>query len=112
MSGTLPAGFETLEPFAVIWAADTAQARADLRSEQTADARQAFYDAMTLQLHAALDRLDQTPLAAHDDAEARLMRLALSYAHIGMAIEVQGPDEAKHATSRWRLPITRAPADA
>jgi hypothetical protein len=112
MSALLPAGFEALESFVDPWAGASAPMRDELRTFQDAAARQAFHDAMTPLLVPALDRLDQTALAEHDAAETRLMQLTLSYAHVAMAIEVQGPDEEKHGRSRQRLPISRAPADA
>ncbi len=109
---SLPAGFEALKPFVTTWAADSAAARDGLRTFQSIEARQAFYDAMNPLLVAALDRLDTVPLAEQDDGEKALMRLTLSYAHVALAVEVQGPDEAKHSINRQRLPISRAPADS
>lgn len=108
---SLPAGFEALEPFVATWAADSAAARDGLRTQQTGEARQAFYDAMNPLLVPALDRLDTVPLAEHDAGEKDLMLLTLSYAHVALAVEVQGPDETKHGINRQRLPISRAPAD-
>jgi hypothetical protein len=109
---TLPAGFEALEPFVPTWATHSAAARDGLRTHQSAEARQAFYDTMNPLLIPALDRLDAVPLAEHDIAEKNLMLLTLSFAHVALAVEVQGPDEAKHGINRQRLPISRAPADA
>jgi hypothetical protein len=109
---TLPAGFEALEPFVIPWAAASAAARDGLRSNQTAEARQAFYDAINPLLIAALDRLDSVPLSEHDAGEKALGLLTLSFAHVALAIEVQGPDEARHAINRQRLPILRTPADS
>jgi hypothetical protein len=108
---TLPTGFEALAQFVTMWAVDSAAARDGLRTHQSPEARQQYYDAMNPLLMSALDRLDSVPLARHDAAEKTLMRLILSYAHIALAIEVQGPDEARHAINRPRLPISRAPAD-
>lgn len=108
---SLPVGFEALEPFVATWAANSAAARDGLRTNQSADARQAFYDAMNPLLIPALDRLDRVPLAEHDASERTLGLLTLSFAHVALAVEVQGPDEAKHAINRQRLPISRAPAD-
>jgi hypothetical protein len=108
---SLPAGFEMLEPFVVPWATGSASARDGLRTFQSAESRQTFYDAMKPLLVPALDRLDTVPLAAHDVAENLLMLLTLSYAHVALAVEVQGPDETKHGINRLRLPISRAPAD-
>lgn len=109
---TLPPEFAALKPFVATWAVADAAARDGLRTHQSAAARQAFYDAMSPLIGAALDRLDDTPLANHNAAESALMRLALSYAHVALAVEVQGSDEARHAASRRRLPISRATADA
>jgi hypothetical protein len=109
---SLPNGFETLEPFVIPWAADTAAARDGLRTFQSAEARQAFYDAMNPLLFTALELLDTVPLGEHHAAEKRLMLLTLSYAHVALAVEVQGPDEGKHGINRQRLPISRAPADS
>ena len=108
---TLPRGFEALEPFITVWAKASAGERDGLRTTQSAEARQSYYDAMNPLIGHALDRLDTKSLAEHDAAERQLMQLTLTYAHIATAVEVQGPDEAKHATGRSRLPITRATAD-
>ena len=106
----LPAEFAVLEPFAD-WAGTTATARDLLRSDTTPEERRAFYDAMTPHIDAALTHLDATPLPEHEATQTALMRLCLTYAHIAQAIEVQGPDEVKHAINRRRLPIIVAPAD-
>ncbi len=108
---TLPAGFEALTPFVEIWAVDGTADRAALRGSSTADQRQAFYDAMAPLLEKALDHLDATPLGEHDAAQQSLMNLTLSFAHVALAIEVQGPDEATHTLNRDAMVMTRAPAD-
>ncbi|WP_340589096.1 hypothetical protein [Erythrobacter alti] len=107
----LPEGFAALEHFVSDWSLGTALERDAQRGAKSADQRQQFYDAFTPRLGEALARLDQTPLNQHDEAETKLMRMALSYAHVAQAIEVQGPDEDRHARSRKRLLITSAPAD-
>ncbi len=109
---SLPQGFEALGPFVDTWAVEGAHNRDGLRMHQSAEARQAFYDAMQPLLLPALDRLDETPLDRHDAGEKALMLLTLSYAHVALAVEVQGPDEAKHAANRQHLHITQATADA
>jgi hypothetical protein len=107
----LPVGFKALEPFVVIWAKDSAAQRDGLRTHQSPEARQAFYDAMNPLIVPALNYLDIKCFAEHDSAEQQLMLLALSYAHVALAIEVQGTDEAKHGINRQRVPISFAPAD-
>jgi hypothetical protein len=108
---TLPVGFEALEPFVAIWAKDRAAGRDGLRTHQSAEARQAFYDVMNPLIMPTLDHLDSKSFAEHDAAEKQLMLLALSYAHVALAIEVQGADETKHGINRKRVPISFAPAD-
>lgn len=108
---TLPSGFEALQPLVAIWARHSAAERDGLRCNQSKEAKQAFYDAMSPQIVPALDHLDTKQFAQFDTADTNLMLLALAYAHVAQAVEVQGPDEAKHSISRQRLPITRAPAD-
>ena len=46
------------------------------------------------------------------EAEQRLMNLTLSFAHIALAVEIQGPDEEKHAKLRAHMKIVRSTADA
>jgi hypothetical protein len=106
----LTAEFTALAPFSD-WAGMDAAARDQLRTNTTPEQRQKFYNAMTPNIGAVLAHLDAMPLAEHDAAQTMLMRMCLTYAHIAQAIEVQGPDEAKHAINRRRLPILACPAD-
>ncbi|MCB2076655.1 MAG: hypothetical protein KDE55_03045 [Novosphingobium sp.] len=112
MTATLPAGFESLEPFADRFAIEGTAARAQLRSDTTPEERQAFYDAASDLVGPALDMLDEKPLGDLDAAERRLLAMCLSFAHIALAVEIQGPDEARHAQMRAHMRITRSPADA
>jgi hypothetical protein len=115
MSGAaslLPPGFEQLAPFVDSWSLAGAALRAQRRLESSEAERVAFYHAAKDALPAALAHLDQKPLAQFDARETRLMNLVLSFAHIALAVEVQGDDEAKHAQLRKHLRITRAIADA
>lgn len=112
MANTLPAGFETLEPFVERFAVSGTANRAARRSEAAAEERQAFFDAAKALVPAALDYLDTKSLDAFDESEQRLMDLALTFAHVALAVEVQGPDETRHAELRQHMRITRSPADA
>jgi hypothetical protein len=112
MTNTLPAGFETLEPFVARFAIAGTVNRAALRGETTAEEREAFHAAAKDLIAPALDLLDQKPLDALDESERRLLDLALSFGHIALAVEIQGPDEAQHAELRKYMRITRSPADA
>jgi hypothetical protein len=70
-----------------------------------------FYAAAQPLMEPALSCLDAKPLKDHGDREQRLMHLILAFAHVAMAIEVQGKDEAAHSKLREHMRITRAPAD-
>lgn len=107
----LPAPFAELEPFAEKWAVAGMNERALARGESTAEERQAFYNAAKDRIAPALDLLDAKPLGSLDEAEQRLLQLTLSFAHVALAVEIQGPDEAKHAELRAHMPIARNPAD-
>ena len=112
MADTLPAGFEALEPFADRFAAASTAERAARRSDSSPEERQKFFDAAKELVPAALDYLDSKPIDQFDDSEQRLMNLALTFAHVALAVEVQGPDEARHAELRRHMRITRSTADA
>ena len=112
MPNTLPPGFAALEPFAERFAIAGTANRAQLRSDTTPEERQAYHDVMKDLLAPALDLLDTKKLDAFHAAEQRLMNMTLSFAHIALAVEVQGPDEAKHAKLRAHMKIVRSTADA
>ena len=112
MGALLPAGYEALEPFVADWALPTSMARAQARNDSTAEAREAFFAAAAPLLESGLAELDTRTLAQLDDTEKRLLDLFLSLAHVGMAVDVHGTDEPKHAALRAHLAITRSTADA
>lgn len=107
----LPEGYEALEPFAADWALPTAADRAAKRGDSTPDERKAFYDATLPLAGATLTALDAKPLEELSEQEQRLLNLLLTFAHVSLAVEVQGEAEAQHAFWRSRMQITRAPAD-
>ena len=107
----LPAGFEALQPFAARWAASSAAERDRLRAESSEAERIAFYRAGKDLLAPALASLDRRPLAELDDREQCLLNLMLGFAHVAIAVEVQGDLEAQRAQARRHLRITRASAD-
>lgn len=107
----LPAGFEALVPFVAQWSVQGSARRSLARAHSTPEERTAFYGAMQPMIDAALALLDAKPLAEHDAAEQRLMNLCLSLAHVAMAVEAHGDDEAKHAPHREAMQITRSVAD-
>ena len=108
---SLPAGFASLEPFADHWAIAGTAARAARRSASRAEEREAFFAAAAPLLDAALDYLDMRSLGTFTPAEQRLMDLMLMLAHVALAVEIQGPDEAASAPWRERMRIDRSAAD-
>lgn len=55
--------------------------------------------------------LDSRPIDGLSETEQRLMNLCLAFAHIALAVEVQGPDEARHAALSAHMKIVRSNAD-
>jgi hypothetical protein len=107
----LPGGFEDLAGFAQDWAIRGADARKRRRIASTEAERQAFYEAVLPRAQAALDYLDQFEVDALGPDQQRLMDLLLTFAHVSLAVEAQGPDEAYHALSHAEFTITRNTED-
>jgi len=112
MANSLPAGFEALEPFVARFAISGTANRAQLRGDANREDREAFYNAAKDLIAPALDLLDRKKFDQFDEAEQRLMNLTLSFAHVALAVEIQGPDEEKHARLREHMKIVRSTADA
>ena len=108
----LPAGFEALESFVDRFAVSGTANRAALRGDTTEPERAAYHAAASPLIGNSLDQLDAKPLGQLDASERRLLDMCMSFAHIALAVEIQGPDEARHATLRKHMIITRSPADA
>jgi hypothetical protein len=107
----LPQGFSVLEPFVPRWSLELTAQRAARRTESTAEERDAFFAAAAPMLDTALDHLDARSLGSLSPENQRLMNLMLSLAHVALAVEVQGPDEANSASWRDRMRIGRSTAD-
>lgn len=111
MSKLLPQGFAALAPFVEFWAVSTSAERSLRRRTSTEAERVAFFNEVKDLAPGALALLDAKPLDQFDEQEERLMKLLLSFAHVALAVEVQGDQEDRHAQSSQFLKITRAPAD-
>lgn len=112
MSAKLPEGFESLEGFVERFAIEGTANRAQLRSDSSAQERTAFYEAAKDLIGPALDLLDRKPVDQLEGKERTLLNLTLAFAHIALAVEMQGSDEERHASMRQSMRITRSPADA
>jgi hypothetical protein len=111
MSKIVPDGFEALEPFVGRFALSSTAGRAARRGDSTPEERQMFYHAAKDLVGPALDQLDKLLLGELDEKQQRLLDMVLAFAHVALALEVQGPDEGRHAQLRSYLRITRSPAD-
>jgi len=111
-SHLLPAGYETLEPFAEYWAVEGAYNRDQRRGESTPAQRKAFFETAKGIVPQALAELDKKPLEEFDEREKRLMNLMLSFAHVTSAVEQLGDAEPRHAEYRKVMKITRWPVEA
>jgi hypothetical protein len=113
MSGQahLPAGFEALEPFVEPWAATTTAARAQLRSDSTAQQRESFFQAAAPMLDQAMAYLDARPLSELAPADKRLLNMMLSLSHVQVAVEILKDMEPRHAALREAMVITRSVTD-
>ncbi len=86
-SHTLPAGFEALEAFVADWVLPDSHARMTKRQTSTIEHIRQFYDAILPLAGAALDHLRNFQLGALPEAEERLLKLTLSLAEVGPAVE-------------------------
>jgi hypothetical protein len=102
----LPFGFETLEPFAESWAVAGTDNRRLRRIDSNEAERTAFYNAAKEQLGAAMEHLNGRPLNSLKDDEARLFNMMLTLAHIALAVEHIGSQEAAHSVSRRHFRYT------
>lgn len=105
----LPPGYEGLERFVARFAVAEVAARAQLRNDCSRAEREDFFRAVKDLAGPALDALDLKPLADLDEKERRLLDLLLSFAHVALAVEVQGDDEEKHARLREHMRISVRP---
>lgn len=108
---SLPADFAALEPFVRKWALEGANNRLLARLNSTEAERLSFFEAAKDLLAPGLAYLDKKPFVEFSDQDRRLMNLFLSMAHVALAVESQGSDEAQHAIGARHFTITRAPSD-
>ena len=101
----LPKGFKQLEPWVAEWVLADSRARLEKRISTPANHIRAFYDAMLAQAPAALAYLATRQLGALDAAEERLLKLLLSLAEMGPAVEWYGQGDPSDGfdARRFRL---------
>ena len=92
-SALLPKGFKPLEPWVADWVLEDSRARYEKRITTPPAAIRAFYDAVLPHAPAALALLAERQLGALSAAEERLLKLMLSLAEMGPAVEWYGTGE-------------------
>lgn len=102
----LPKGFTALERWLDDWVLADSSARLDKRMRSSLDELRAFYDGMLPHAEAALAYLAQRQLGALDEAEEKLLKLMLSLAEVGPAIEWYGTGNYPDAFDPKRFPLT------
>ena len=83
----LPKGFKSLEKWIDTWVLPDSQARTEQRHNTDYSDIKAFYDDMLKKAEKALAYLQEKQLGDLNEAEERLLKLMLSLAEIGPAVE-------------------------
>ncbi|MFT4561805.1 MAG: hypothetical protein ACI9BW_001547 [Gammaproteobacteria bacterium] len=86
---TLPTPFSDLEAW-TLWALETEKERSDKRQASSMAEIQAFYNALLPRTEAALEYLEQFPLADMPADANSLLLLTLSLAEVAPAVELFG----------------------
>jgi len=114
MQSPLPEGFAMLEPFIDDWVLPDSRARSQRRQASAYSDIDRFYQAILPHAPAALALLSERQLGELTDAEERLLKLLLSLAEIGPAVEwYQSPQvldgfPAERFTLREQIPDNQA----
>ncbi len=103
MSHRLPPQYAALERFVATWSLPDSASRSLQRAKSTEQEREEFFNAVRGHIDSALNALDQKPLRALNEQEQCLLNLLLSFAHVALAIEIQGSAEEQHACGREAL---------
>ena len=101
----LPKGSAALERWLDDWVLADSSARLDKRMRSSLEELRAFYDGMLPHAEAALAYLAQRRLGELDEAEERLLKLMLSLAEVGPAIEWYGTGNYPDAFDPKRFPL-------
>lgn len=102
----LPPGFTALECWLDDWVLADSTARHEKRLTTPLAATRAFYDAMLPQAESVLAYLSTRELGQLDANDERLLKLMLSLAEIGPAIEWYGTGNTPDAFDARRFPLT------
>lgn len=90
MSARLPDGFQGLEPWVDEWVLPNSAARAEKRQHTAIEEIRAFYKAVLALAPSALELLSTQSLGELDETSENLLKLLLSLAEVGPAVEWYG----------------------
>ena len=107
----LPPGFEDLETWVTDWALPDSRARCEKRQRSSADEIRAFYNALLPRAEPALAHLSQSQLGALDPAIETLLKLLLSLAEVGPAVEWYGQPQVVDGFDPKKFPLVLQIAD-
>ncbi len=107
----LPAGYETLEPFAAVWALGGSGERTAARHTRSIQEIRAFYEAMIDIAPKALEDLSQRKLGELTPPWECLLKLLLSLAEVGPAVEWYDQPNVVDGLPHERFPMTVPLAD-
>lgn len=108
---SLPSGFESLEPFVSEWVLADAVARMAKRQRSSMKEIRRFYEAIVPLGERALDYLRQFRLGELPPEGERLLKLMLSLAEIGPAVEWYGSPQVTDGFPVSRIRYLRLIAD-
>jgi hypothetical protein len=107
MDAQLPEGFADLEPFVADWVLPDSLARMAKRQASSIDDIRRFYDAIIGRADAALAHLRDFALGELPPAEERLLKLTLSLAEVGPAVEWFGDPKVYDGFDVHKIRYTR-----
>ena len=110
-SALLPDGFSTLEPFVDDWVLPDSRARPEKRLSCDISELRHYYDAVLPLAPDALEHLSAHPLGNLPQAEERLLKLLLSLAEVGPAVEWYEQPEVVDGFPAHRFPLVQQLSD-
>ena len=111
-AGTLPAGFEQVEPWVAEWVLPDAQARMAKRQSGSMEQLKGFYEAMLPFGEAALAHLRELRLGDLPPESERLLKLMLALAEVAPAVEWYGQPRVPDGFPIERIRYVRQISDA
>jgi hypothetical protein len=107
----LPRAFSELDVFCERWCLENSQSRNAARIAASMDEIRAFYDAATVHAESALNHLSTLQLGALSEQDGNLLRLMLSLAEVGPAVEWFNQPRVRDGCDESHFPLVIAIPD-